>query len=49
MDEREGAGEKGESGKTGDRQKGDVSDPLSSPSMREEQRMLDSPWTRHLG
>ena len=36
MDEREGAGGKGESGGAGDGQKGNVYDSLSSPSVRKE-------------
>ena len=37
MDEREGAVDKGKSGKTGDSQKGDVYDPLFFPSVKKEQ------------
>lgn len=48
MDEREGAGGKGESDKTGESRQGGVSDPLSSPSMRKEQGILDTAWRRDL-
>lgn len=37
MNEREGAVDNGESGETGDSQKGDVYDPLPFPSERKEQ------------